>query len=297
MGTDAPVCHGLAGAAATGTAAPQAPCLDYRSQSQTRVPHAVPKVYNRARVFRTGEVEVRTVLVNASSRPPVRAHGPRFTHGVSGRGRRLIRRGVEAYVRVNRCSPVLYTLTTQHDMDDDEFRAMLGKFLAWCRKYVPKAAASYACTIDLQARGVLHAHLVLMHKPPPRLWARMRNLWKVKYDNGPGSFDIEVIRKPRRVAAYVAKYVTRHYDDEGARIGRNGDEYRRLSFQGNAYRVSRGLRRLAEPVTELALAWTVGPALGAVNLRGCVLFFDSPEKAHAALSAALTPGPSVSWAA
>jgi hypothetical protein len=220
-------------------------------------------------------------------------HGPRFTHGVSRRGRRIIRRSIDAYVRENRCSPVLYTLTTQHDLDDDEFRAMLNRFLKWCRKYIPKAAASYACTVDLQARGVLHAHLVLMHKPPPRLWKRMRDLWKVKYDNGPGSFDIEVLRNPRRAAAYVAKYVTRSYDDEGARIGRNGEEYQRVSFQGNAYRVSRALRALSLPVTEFVLPWTTGPVLGAVNLRGCVLFFDDPEKAHAALALALSPPTSV----
>lgn len=275
------------------TVAAEPPCLDYRSKSDTLVRHAVPRVYNRARVFRTGEVEIRTVLTNAHSRPPRPAYGYRFTRGVSGRGRRTIRRGVGAYTLANRCSPVMYTLTCQDEIDDAEFRAAFRNFLKWCRKYIPRAAEFYAWTVDLQARGVLHAHLLLLHKPPPKLWQRMRDLWRIKYGMGPGSFDIKVLRRASRAAGYMVRYITRHEAEDGARIGRNGEVYHRISWQGNAYGVSRGLRQLAEPLTEVALAWTVGPVLGAVNLRGCVHFFASPEDGHAALARALTAGASV----
>ena len=187
----------------------------------------------------------------------------------------------------------MYTLTSQAEIDDAEFRRAFRRFLDWCRKRIPKAAEFYAWAVDLQARGVLHAHLLLLHKPPPKLWKRMRELWKLDYGMGPGSFDVKVLRRPDRAAGYMVRYITRDHDDEGVRVGRNGEVYQRVCWQGNAYGVSQGLRELAAPVTELALAWTVGPVLGAVNLRGCVLFFASAEEAHAALAAALDPGASV----
>jgi hypothetical protein len=187
----------------------------------------------------------------------------------------------------------MYTLTSQAEIDDAEFRRAFRRFLDWCRKRVPKAAEYYAWTHDLQARGVLHAHLLLMHKPPPKLWKRMRDLWRIDYGMGPGSFDVKVLRKASRAAGYMSRYMTRDHTDEGVRIGRNGEEYVRVSWQGNAYGVSQGLRQLAAHVTEVALAWTVGPVLGAVNLRGCVLFFASPDEGHAALAAALGDGTSV----
>jgi hypothetical protein len=238
---------------------------------------------------------VRSVLVDAASRPPAPSSGPRFTQGVSRRGARLIRRAVGAYAREHPCSPVLYTLTTQHeDYDDDAFRADVTRWLKTLRAAAPRSASTCVVVFDLQQRGVLHAHVLLMHTPSPRVWARLRELWRVRYGHGPGSFDIKRLRSPRRAAAYLVRYLTRDTapvgtELEGLRVGRNGQPYQRLSFRGNAYRVAGGLRGYASPITELALEWTHGPVLGAVNLRGCVLFFDSPEDAHAALARALSP--------
>jgi hypothetical protein len=242
-------------------------------------------------VFRTGEVEVRTLLLNARSRPPSPAFGRRMTRGVSSRGRRIIRRSVGAYVATHPCRPTLYTLTSQAAIGDAAFRAALTRWFKWVRKWVPGAAEHYVCTVDLQQRGVLHAHILLFQDMPHDVWNRARRLWTETYGMGPGSFDVKRVKRPSRAAAYVARYIARDHDGENRRVGRNGELYVRETFAGNAYSVSDALRALAAPVTEFALPWTVGPALGAVNLRGCVLFFGSVEAAHHALSQALDSWP------
>ena len=248
-------------------------------------------------MFQTGEVEVRTVLVNANSRPPRPSFGARQTRGVSGRGRRTIRRAVGAYVRTRPCRVTLYTLTSQHAITDEAFTAALTRWLGWVRKWVPGAAAHYVWTKDLQQRGVLHAHVLLFQDMPRDVWDRARRLWCETYGMGPGSFDVKRVKRPSRAAAYIARYMTRQHDGDNRRIGRNGAPYVRETFRGNAYGLSDALRGHAAHVTELALPWTTGPVLGAINLRGCVLFFESVEVAHSALARALTPDTSVSWQA
>jgi hypothetical protein len=284
----------VARAAPVGRPRDAARCLDYRCKRHTaRAGRSTAKVYNRARVYRTGEIEVRTVMVNPASRPPERRYGPRESSGVSGRGRRAIRRGVGALVRSRRCSPALYTLTSQAAITDEVFAHAMDRWLKWCRKWVPGAAERYVWVRDLQQRGVLHAHVLFFDWVPPELWDRMRRQWVEVYGMGPGSFDVARVRRPSRAAAYIARYITRHHDGEGVRIGRNGKPYVRTRFRGNAYGMSQAIRALTFAITELALPWTTGPRLGAVNLRGAVWFFDGPDEAHAALERALTPGCSV----
>jgi hypothetical protein len=277
----------------TATVAPQGPCLDYRCESHTARPGRPPRVYNRVRVFRTGEVEVRTVLLHGTSRPPAHSFGVRRTRGVSRRGGRLIRRAVGAYVGSHRCRPTLYTLTSQGTISDEAFTAALVRWLGWVRKWVPGAASHYVWTKDLQQRGVLHAHVLLFHDMPRELWLAARSLWCDTYGMGPGAFDVRRVKRASRAATYLARYISRHHDGENRRVGRNGLPYVRESFRGNAYGLSGALRAQAAHVTELALEWTTGPVLGAVNLRGCVWFFASVEEAHAALAEALGPPPSV----
>jgi hypothetical protein len=273
----------------TATVAPQGPCLDYRCESHTHRAGRASRVYNRARVFRNGEVEIRTVLLHARSRPPTPSFGERRTRGVSRRGGRTIRRAVGAYVGSHRCKPTLYTLTSQGTITDEAFTAALVRWLCWVRKYVPGAAEVYVWVKDLQQRGVLHAHVLLFHDMPHDVWNRARRLWTDTYGMGPGAFDVKRVKRATRAAAYVARYIARSHDDENHRIGRNGEPYVRETFRGNAYGLSAALRAQAAHVTELALEWTLGPVLGAVNLRGCVAFFDTVEAAHAALADALGP--------
>jgi hypothetical protein len=274
------------------------PCLDYRSKSDNRRPGRASRLYNRARVFRSGEVEVRSVLVDAASRPPRPSFGARHTRGVTRRGSRIIRRCVAGYVAEHQCSPVLYTLTTQHaGYSDEAFRADVSRWMKTLRVAAPSSWAASVVQVDLQQRGVLHAHVLLLHTPPRRVWARLRELWRRRYAHGPGSFDVKRLRSARRAATYVSRYLTREHDEAGKRVGRNGLPYVRDTFRGNAYRIAGPLRHYGHHVTEVALPWTVGPRLGAVNLRGCVLFFDTLDAAHAALSRALAPttsGPTTS---
>jgi hypothetical protein len=197
-------------------------------------------------------------------------------------------------------------LLNYRDLPDRDFNKQVHAFLAWGRKYVPDVFKHYVVVFELHARGVLHAHMLLFKRVPKGLWRRMRNLWAEKYDMGPGSFDVsKKFRKASRAAAYVCKYVTDKkpvyrtgLDAEGMitlepwRVGRNGQPYERMKFQGNAYRVSDALRVLALPIAEYHLPWGSPLALKlSCNLRGGVQFFDSSAEALAWVSANLPSGP------
>jgi hypothetical protein len=282
----------------------QSPCLDYCAESQTsRV--ARYKVANRVRIYPSGELEVRTVSRGSSSKVPPKSYGPRFTRGVSGNGRRVIRRAVAARVALGDCQVGLYTLSSRALMPDRDFNKVVNSFLAWGRKYLPEYFKDYVMVFELQARGTLHAHMLLFKRIPKGLWRRMRDLWAVKYDMGPGSFDVKHIRRPSRAAAYLCKYLTDKkpsfrlgLDGEGMlgfepwRVGRNGQPYERIKFHGNAYRVSDALRLLAVPVAEYHLPWGSPLALRlSVNLRGGVQFFTGPTEALLWVSSNLAGAP------
>ncbi len=265
-----------------------------------------PKVANRVRVFKSGEVEVRTVLKGRlTSKPPPRSYGPRWSRGVSGNGRRAIRRSVAALVAAEPCQVALYTLSSQHMMADRDFVKSVQSFLAWGRKYLPDVFKYYVMVFELQARGTLHAHFLLFKRVPKGLWRRMRDLWAVKYEMGPGSFDVKKIRFANRAAAYLTKYLTDKkssyrlgLDGEGMlthekwRVGRNGLPYERMNFRGNAYRVSYALRYYALPVAEYHLPWGSPLALRlSCNLKGGVRFFGSSSEALDWVTSNLPSGP------
>lgn len=251
------------------------------------------KVVNRIRVYQSGELEMRTVMRQSDSKPPPRAFGPRYSSEVSGNGRRVIRRSVNALVEQETCQVAMYTLTSQAMMPDRDFNRALHSFLAWGRKYVPHVFKYYVIACELQQRGTLHAHLLLFKRVPKGLWRRMRDLWAVKYGMGAGSFDVKKIKSPKRAAAYLTKYLSKKkaayrlgLDAEGLihyepwRFGRNGEPYVRVKFQGNAYRVSDALRLLAVPVGTYFIPWGCPQALKiAKGLKGGVQFWPSLEAA------------------
>ena len=219
---------------------------------------------------------------NPSSRPPTPPYGPRWSRGVSARGAQLIRRSVIALAKQQKCQTALYTLTSQDPIADREFKKRVGSFLAWGRKYCPEHFRHYVIVYEPQARGVIHAHMLLFKRIPKGLWRRMRALWAERYEMGPGSFDSRTIRHAAAAAKYLAKYVSKKHDDEGVRVGRNGQPYETEYVMGNSYQMSDSLRRLAQPVAEHHLPWHDETALKlGVTLRGGVLFFDSPEEAAA----------------
>jgi hypothetical protein len=200
----------------------------------------------------------------------------------------------------------MYTLGNRPNLSDVEFNKRLNSFLAWGRKYVPHVFKYYVIVNELHARGVLHAHMILFKRVPKGLWRRMRALWAVKYEMGPGSFHARTkIRSPKRAAAYLTKYLTDKkssyrlgLDGEGMvthekwRVGRNGQPYERMSFRGNAYRVSDALRYYALPIAEYHLPWGSPLALRlSCNLRGGVQFFKSSDEALAWVTSNLPSGP------
>jgi hypothetical protein len=192
-------------------------------------------------------------------------------------------------------------------MADRDFTKAVQSFLAWGRKYLPHVFKHYVIAFELQARGTLHAHLLLFKRIPKGLWRRMRDLWAVKYEMGPGSFDVRVkFRKGSRAANYICKYTTDKesiyrlgLDAEGMlthepwRVSRhNGQVYERMSFRGNAYRVSDALRHYALPIAEYHLPWGSPLALRlSCNLKGGVRFFGSSGEALDWVTSNLPSGP------
>lgn len=286
----------------------QSPCLDYCAKSETPplVRQISAKTANRVRVFPSGELEVRTISRGSTAKPSPRPYGRRISRGVSANGRRLIRRAAAGLVASQVCQVALYTLGNYRDLPDREFNKRVHSFLAWGRKYVPDVFKHYVVVFELHARGVLHAHLLLFKRVPKGLWRRMRDLWAVRYDMGPGSFDVKKMRSASRAAAYLSKYLTDkkpsyrlRLDPDGFlqfepwRVSRhNGEPYKRMTFSGNAYRVSDALRAFALPVAEYHLPWGSPVALKlSCNLRGGVRFFVSPAEAKRWITSNLASAP------
>ena len=285
-------------------AGPQGPCLDHCGESHTRVPHGIRsgvKVENRARVYLSGELEVSTVARDGASRPPGRRFGPRLTRGVSSRSGRRMRRAVIARHRQGGCQWVLLTFTSRDLRSDEEMRRKFDRLLMWGRKYLPGHFDFYVWVAELQARGVLHFHLLIPKRVPDGLFRRLRRLWAEVYGMGGGSVDIEKLRSGKGAASYMAKMVRYlrkkpaayrlGLDAEGClswepwRVGRNGSVYERMLFRGRASDMSRLARNLSGVVIELAAPW--GDFAG-LTLRGRSWYFESPQEAEAFLTALLS---------
>lgn len=259
---------------------------------------------NRVRIYESGELQIATVTVGAASRPPEPTFGPKLTRGVGHITARSMRRAVVARHREGGCQWVMLTLTSQAVRSDQDMRDALQRLLAWGRKYLPQWFEFYVWVAELQARGVLHFHLLLPKRIPKGLFRRMRALWADKYGMGPGSVDIEKMRSGKGAAAYMGKMLRYLHkapsafrvglDGEGLlswepwRVGRNGEAYERVTFNGRGGDMSRAARVYAGVRVELWAAWGAFPALG---LRGRSLFFDEPGKAEDWLSGALAVGP------
>ncbi len=254
----------------------------------------VAKVANRIQVFPSGELEVRTVSRQSGAKAPPRSFGKRYASSVSNHGRRVIRRSVKALTQRENCQAVLYTLTSREPISDELFNKRLHSWLAWGRKYVPDLFKHYVCVVQLQQRGVIHAHLLLFKQVSRGWWLVLRNLWAIKYGMGPGSFDVKKIKRASRAAAYMTRYLTSDKSScskvtynlagkptyEPWAVGRNGLPYERMKFRGNSYRVSNALRALALPIATYHLPWGSPVALSiASGLKGGVQFFPSSEAA------------------
>lgn len=260
------------------------------------------RVVNRVRVYESGELEVCTVLVNAASRPPDPSYGPRFTRGVGAATARSIRRAVVARNREGGCQWVLLTLTSQAVRSDEEMRAAFQRFLMWGRKYLGAWFEFYVWVAELQARGVLHFHLLLPKRIPPALFKRMRRLWAETYGMGPGSVDIRKMRSGKGAARYLGKVVAYlrkpatafrlQLDGEGLlswepwRVGRDGSAYERVTFRGRGGDMSRVARGYAAVRVEFAAEWGAFPGLG---VRGWSVYCESPEEAEGLLADWLGP--------
>lgn len=135
---------------------------------------------------------------------------------------------------------------------DREIKAAFIRWLKLARKWAPKSFRYYVAAWDLQARGVLHVHVLLFARVPRDVFDRLRLAWAEDYGMGPGAVDATAITKARGAADYMARYITREHDDDGARVGRNGRPYVRSRWRGNAYSMSAPLRAYTTAVVSYA---------------------------------------------
>ena len=213
-----------------------------------------------------------------------------------------MRRAVITRHRQGGCQWVLMTFTSRDLRSDEEMREKFDRLLMWGRKYLPGHFEFYVWVAELQARGVLHFHLLVPKRVPPGMFRRLRRLWAEVYGMGPGSVDIEKLRSGKGAASYMAKmvrYLRKRPDSyrvaldaegylswEPWRVGRGGVAYERMRFRGRASDMSRLARNLSGVVIELAVAWGAFPAL---TVKGRSWYFETPEEAEEALKAMLDP--------
>lgn len=256
-----------------------------------------------ARVYPSGELAVSKVVRNSAARPPEVRYGPRRVERVGSRGRRSLRRAVIAQARVRGGSQfVLLTFTSAGVRSDEDMRHAFSKLLMWGRKYLGPFFAWYVWVAELQARGVLHFHLLLARRVPKALFNRLRVLWAETYGMGGGSVDIERMRTGKGAASYMSKYLGKSgnqhavtLDGEGAlRFARwpvsrhNGEPFLRKSFRGNPLGLSTLARVGTVPVLEFGAA--VGAFPGLDGWHGVSKFYETPEEAVLALEGALLAG-------
>lgn len=247
---------------------------------------SVASVGRVARVYPAGELSVSKAMVNSSAKPPSPTYGRRYVAGVSRNGARAIRRSVMARAQAERSQFVLLTLTTDEIRSDREMKRRFDKFLKWCRKHFPDAFRWYIWVAELQARGVLHFHIMVAKRIPKPQFLRLREMWAEVYGMGGGSVDIEQMRSSKGAAKYLAKYVVkRPPEGEQRRSRHSGQVYVRNLFSGNAYGLSAAARWGTRPAVELFGLWGAFPGLD--GWHGVSEYYDSQREAEARLAQVL----------
>lgn len=239
-----------------------------------------------ARVYPSGELSVSKSVVNGASRPPRAQYGPRMVRGLGPVSARALRRAVVYRSQApGGAQFVMLTLTSQEIRTDEEMRAALQRFLAWGRKYLAAWFEWYVWVAELQARGVLHFHVLLARRVPNPLFLRLRRLWAETYGMGPGSVDIKRMRSGKGAAKYLAKYVVKSAVDEPRYSRHTGERYVRERFRGNPAGMSQEARWGTRPAVLFWARW--GTFAGLDRWHGGSMFFDSQAEAERGLAALL----------
>ena len=293
-------------------------CLDYSALSRTRVSDGISNVtgvrsrlewYQRMTVYRSGELEGRVFGVNRAARPPAPPVGPRYTEGLTPASARRIRRAIIARDRAGPCQWVMLTLTCQAEISDEQMRADFNRFTAWARKYLRGRWAFYVWVAELQARGVLHYHLLLPNRIPQGLFRRLRGLWADRYGMGAGSVHIRPMRSAGGAAKYIGKmasYVSKSargqcqayrvgLDGEGMltfqrwRVGRDGSPYSRVLFRGRGCALSASAAYFAGHTVRFEAP--LGAFRGLGDWPNGSFYLESVAKAERLLEMLLESGP------
>lgn len=231
-------------------------CLDNSAQKSNQTTRTQKsKVSTRLSIYHSGELAIETVSRTSRplAKPPVNL-GKRTSKGVSRKAARLIRRTLQgrcalAKRRGEVLKPVLVTLTTGQTITDKEMRKYLKSWLSSARKYASDSICEYIIVSELQQRGALHFHILIFDEIPPSAYKRLRNLWADRYGHGSVSFDTKRLKLTKALPNYLGK-AAGYLAKRGRYIGRNGKEYVRDVFEGNAYSISDELRKAALPVAE-----------------------------------------------
>jgi hypothetical protein len=127
----------------------------------------------------------------------------------------------------------LLTLTYRENMTDRERLVRdFDVFIKRLRRVVPDF--QYVCVFERQKRGAWHAHIAVarvlshyVHKGAlVRSYDLLRSMWRAVVGTDNGNIDVarsrRVARSSAKLAAYVSKYVTKTFGDQGE----GGDSYR-----------------------------------------------------------------------
>ena len=132
----------------------------------------------------------------------------------------------------NRGLTVMLTLTYRENMTDRSRMARdFDVFVKRLRRVVPDF--QYVCVFEKQKRGAYHAHIAVprvlshyLHKGVlTRSYGLLRAMWRAVVGADNGNVDVSrnkrISRSSSRLAAYIAKYIGKGFDD-----GDEGDSYR-----------------------------------------------------------------------
>jgi len=158
---------------------------------------------------------------------------------LNARAKRVIKRAINGYARVNRTNPVLLTLTTNLDLPDSTFKRYAAQLIKK-GSLLHSVFRRYVIVYELTKKGRLHAHILLFNSIPEDVHHGLLELWKDYYQMGNYGFDTKYLKGDLKLASNYLS-VTGKYLIKSKNTPRK--------INNRLFTVSRELRPYALPAT------------------------------------------------